>query len=351
MATTAPPAPNSEARPDTDPFLIPPEETIWVRYSPHHEAPLSFLGSGALHLLVLMVVGVSALLGIWWFKSQANPLPVSAVRMGGGGGSPTGKGDGPGFGTGGEDVAGPDNRDPSGDAVQRPPLDVEEMKQTKVEFADDPTAQRYIEEGNENLKKIARLNPDARNKMRDGLTPGKGQGGTGEGGGRGTGQGPGKGPGKGAGRELNQREKRMVRWTMVFETRSGEDYVEQLRDLGSIIAVPTGPGRAEYKFCDLTKFRGPRYEFADGDLSTMNRIWWQDDQPQAVRSLTAAMGWRGRADHFIAFMSPEVEEKLAKLEHNFKGLNEEQIHETRFRFVRGAGGKYDLKVISQTPNR
>src|SRR5438552_17688844 len=111
MATAAPPSSNSDARPADNDFLIPLEEPIFKRYSPHHEAPLSFVGSGAVHLLVLLVVGVSVLIGIWWLKSQAKPLPIDTIRMpGGGGGSPKGSGNGPGLGSGGEDVVADPNR-------------------------------------------------------------------------------------------------------------------------------------------------------------------------------------------------------------------------------------------------
>src|SRR5260370_26223702 len=104
MATTAPPANSADARTADNPFCIPPEETIWKRYSPHHEAPLSFVGSAATHLLVLGLIGAGVALAYWAFKSQAQPLPIDMVRMGGGGGSPTGHRDAPRTRLGGADV-------------------------------------------------------------------------------------------------------------------------------------------------------------------------------------------------------------------------------------------------------
>jgi hypothetical protein len=343
MATSAPPSNNSETKSADNEFLIPPEETLWKRYSPHHEAPLSMLGSGALHFVVLLIVIVSVLIGIWWLKSQAKPLPIETIRMpGGGGGSPKGSGNGPGIGAGGEDVAADPNHDPSGEALQRPQLDVEEAKQMKVEFRDDPAARRYIEEGNENLKKIARLDPDARNKLRDGVNPGKGQGGTGKDGGRGSGEGKGNGPGKGEGKMLNEREKRMLRWSMIFDTRSGQDYRDQLAGLGAIVAVPTPDGK-DYKMCDLSK---KPYQLVEEDLSKNDRIYWVDDKPQSVRSLLSAIGVNGYASHFVAFMPRELEEELARKELAFHGLTEDQIYETKFKVYR-EGGKYNVKVVDQ----
>ena len=75
--------------------------------------------------------------------------------------------------------------------------------------------------------------------MKDGLTPGKGQGGIGSGGGKGSGSGTGEGIGVGSGKsKLNDREKRMLRWHMRFTANSGQEYLDQLRGLGAILAVP-----------------------------------------------------------------------------------------------------------------
>ena len=32
----------------------------------------------------------------------------------------------------------------------------------------------------------------------------------------------------------------MLRWSMIFDTRTGMDYLNQLRGLGAILAIPTG---------------------------------------------------------------------------------------------------------------
>src|SRR4051794_7955099 len=104
MAMTTPLSNNSDVRPVDEPLRVPPDETIWKRYSPHHEAPLSFVGSVALHALVLGLLVVYGVLMFMWFKSQPKPLPIDTIRMpGGGGGDPKGKGDAPGVGTGGRE--------------------------------------------------------------------------------------------------------------------------------------------------------------------------------------------------------------------------------------------------------
>ena len=129
-----------------------------------------------------------------------------------------------------------------------------------------------------------------------------------------------------------------------LETRGGEDYLEQLRYLGAIIAVPSGPRPGDYQFCDLSKQPS---RFVEGDLAAIQRISWTDDNPASVRSLMAALGARGNPSHFIAFMPLELEAKLFQRELAFQGLREDQIFETKFKCVRGPGGKYDVRVIDQ----
>ena len=52
--------------------------------------------------------------------------------------------------------------------------------------------------------------------------------------------------------ELTQRQKRVLRWTMLFDTRDGDEYAEQLRALGAILAVP-GKDREYLVIRDLSK--------------------------------------------------------------------------------------------------
>lgn len=352
MATTTPSADTSDIRPDSDPLRVPPDDTIWKRYSPHHEAPLSFVGSAALHFVLLGLMVLYAIVLVAWFRSEPVALPIDTIHMGGGGGNPKGKGDAPGIGQAGpEDVVGDPKGDPTPsepDLVKRPPLTVNEQNATAAEFANDPTIQRYVTDGNnENLKKLARLPDDTRKQLRDGVNPGAGKGGVGEGGGQGTGQGTGRGSGQGNGKMLNKREERMLRWVIMFNTRNGEDYLNQLRDLGAIVAVPTGEGK-DYKLCYLTK--GPPYELVDEDLSSIKRIYWVDDKPASVRSLMGALGVRGLPSHFVAFMPPELELKLAQIEQSYQGWPEEKIYETKFECFKRSGSKnYDVRVVSQTP--
>src|SRR5437762_10529338 len=87
--TKAPPRPQP---------LQPPDERFWVKYSPHHELPISSLASIAWHTFaVVLVVLVAFVVSI----NRTNDMPIESVTLGGGGGSPQGIGPGSGVGSAG----------------------------------------------------------------------------------------------------------------------------------------------------------------------------------------------------------------------------------------------------------
>jgi hypothetical protein len=348
MSSNAP-AKESKALPAAKQQRVPPDETFWKRYSPHHEFPLSMLSSAVLHgvgLTLLMFVA----LGILFAFRNTHPLPVDPVRLdtGGGGGSKTGMGDGPGVGKGPEaenvDAKATDEQPSFGEDVKRPDLAQPQIEALKADFADKDV--RYIQESNAG-RALAKLDRDARNKLRDGLNPGKGEGGRGSGGGKDTGKDKGKGAGTGEGKaSLNQREKRMLRWSMSFDTRNGADYIKQLEALGAILAIPKPENPRDYYIVrDLSKRPA---ELLNEDLAQIQRIYWIDDKPHSVRAVMSTLGLQMTPSHFVAFMPEKLEAELADKELKFMGRKEEQIFETRFKVIR-KGGTYDVIVVSQAP--
>jgi hypothetical protein len=351
MATATPKKPAADR-----PVLVPPEEQFWKRYSPHHEFPLSSAGSVALHILAVAVLLLLALFIIpGWFKVDRS-LPVEPVRLeieGGGGGSPTGEGDRPGIGHGPEDV--PDKKETAREGDEKAP-DRPDLKKPapttpdKVEFND--ADKRYISErSTEVTRAFKNLDDFSRRRFRpDGMTPGKGKGGPGSGGGKdkgkGTGEGPGKGPGKAT---LSQREKRMLRWSMHFNTTNGFDYLRQLNGLGAILAIPVREvPRPHYRIVrDLT--RRPA-KLLNEDVSKIHRIYWIDDHPKSVLQVMNALGVNLRPSRFVAFMPEELEKKLFEMEKNHmenvlkQPYDEDRIFETHFKVVNDGGG-YRPEII------
>src|SRR6202035_5869068 len=70
-----------------DPRRGPPEESMWVHYSPHHEVPLSSTMYVGLHILVIVLLAlvgwVAYKLG---FGDETRPPAVTAVVVDSGGG-------------------------------------------------------------------------------------------------------------------------------------------------------------------------------------------------------------------------------------------------------------------------
>lgn len=341
---------------------IPPEDSIFVRYSPHYELPLSMTTSAAVHAIffALLVTGVFA--AIFFFAKKDEPPPFGGmVEIGGGGGNPQGEGEKAGIGN---PLAGP-RAEAGADKQQKPqPPDqpkveikfepVTVARESFPELKDDPRAEEVFASPTEALKKLEKLNSETRKKLMEGLSPGKGQGGTGRGGGKdtgaGTGTGKAQGPGKGG--IVNEHVKRALRWTMMFNTRDGRDYRKQLADLSrnmrekTIVAIPRPDGQ-------YLVFRNLAHEPPNGrteDIGDIKRIFWVDEKPESIMSLSEALGVRGQPPYLVVFFPEELENKLLRLELNYgnqRGRHtEDQIQETKFQIV-NRGGFYEPIVVGQ----
>ena len=137
----------------------------------------------------------------------------------------------------------------------------------------------------------------------------------------------------------------MLRWSMIFDTRSGQDYLNQLNSLGAFLGIPVGDGKS-YKIVRNLSQRPAK--LLDEDISKIQRIFWIDDRPESVLSIMQAIGYPNVPTHFVAFMPPELEQEMYELEKKFRGRSEDQIHETKFRAVLGRDKRYHPVVIEQT---
>ena len=87
MATkTTPPAAKSQQ---------PPDERFWVKYSPHHELPISSMASLTWHVLIGVVIVV---VGFIITRNRFADMPIETVAWGGGGGKLDGVGNASGLG-------------------------------------------------------------------------------------------------------------------------------------------------------------------------------------------------------------------------------------------------------------
>jgi hypothetical protein len=351
MAQTAPPSANQP--------LTPPDERFWQRYSPHSEFPLSGAASFGLHLLVFGLLALLAWFGAMLFGHASRSLPVEAVRLetGGGGGNPHGRGDGPGVGKAPEEAGSaeeaPDNPTPN-ETVKRPDLKLDAGARTPLKF--DREATRYIQQTDSDSARAFERLKDVTSKIRvpDGKAAGHGRGGTGSGGGSGdgTGTGTGNGRGEGAGK-LTQREKRMLRWSMLFNTNSAPDYLSQLQGLGAILAIPVREDASGIDYRLIRDLSARPAKLLNEDVKQIQRIYWIDDKPQSVMDVMAVLQvpLARPPSHFVAFMPDELEAQLLKLELAYfekkhKGRGEDDILSTKFRINRTARG-YVPEVIAQ----
>lgn len=335
-----------------NPNLVPPDEAFWQRYSPHAEFPLSGAGSLTLHLLLFGVLGLIAWLGAYLYGNSHRSLPVEAVRLdlGGGGGNPRGSGDGPNNGepveaSSNASEKGPSENAPSETEPRPKQINVAEGTRYQVKFDDDFFKETDTQAA-KNFQALSKVT--SRLRLSENKAPkasGYGQGGTGTGGGSGSGQGTGIGDGKGEGHgKLTKREKRMLRWTMLFRPQSPTDYVGQLRGLGAILAFPI-PGSNEYQVVRDLAVRPPKFTHeSEEDVKKLNRIFWFDNDPRSVAQVLNVLGLRLQTmpDYFIAFFPEEVEQKLhqreeAYLNKHYRGAGEDSIKETRFRLVERGG--------------
>jgi hypothetical protein len=66
-----------------EPLPTPPEERFWKRYSPHHEFPLSAVGSFALHFLGGGGLIAAALLLGAYVNAKRSPVPLQVAAIAG----------------------------------------------------------------------------------------------------------------------------------------------------------------------------------------------------------------------------------------------------------------------------
>lgn len=330
---------------------MPPEEEFWQRYSPHHEFPLSSATSIAVHGLILVLLALAG----WWLVrlGSARSAPLTDVPVfvepGGGAGGPGRGGEGLGGDQGGiqvEDV-GPGQQDP--DRAAEPPRNrlVPPAATPPIVPKDDGDLQRLVADGEQARIDLERITKKNREKLRQALRrDGRpGPGGPGSNGQDKAGDGTGPGP-LGTAKE---REERLGRWVMVFDTYSGDDYAHQLAGLGAFLGIPR-PDGDEVSYLVIRDLRARPATGKVEDLAEIRRVHWTDPKRESIAPLCLALGIRPIPDHVLAFFPEELERKLLRLELQYKALREDQIQETRFKIRKTADG-YEPVVIEQTAKK
>jgi hypothetical protein len=349
----------------------PPEEAFWQRYSPHHEFPLSTVTTAAVcGLAVALVFVASVVVGMSRHDERRKPAEMDVVEIAGGGGA-----EGPGPQGAGLDASGKEGKAENVSTHQTRRESPKEEKvaalknpvkalilklppDTRPEPKDTSSNDAIFAQLSEEAKKMeAKARQDVERAMqaagpKGSKNPGAG-GGTGGGAGKGSGvkQGPGSGTGA-TGRVLTKRQRRELRWRIDF-SGTGEEHLAKLKALHITLAIPTGQ---PYRFWVVDLTRTPLVGKI-ADLSQQkDKIKWFNTRQESLQALSVALrkhGLRlpGVPPYVVIFLPPAMEQEMIQLEHDYRGLEEDQIELTEFEIQRRPDGSFGPVVVAQRAKR
>jgi len=334
--------------------LRPPDERFWQRYSPHHEALLSGVGSLTVHGLV---VGIMILLGwaaLWARTSETQRPPNMDVLQlaegaeGGGEPAPLGQGE---ENTKQEAVAANSNPQSEHTTKEILPMDLPKTLVSPDAIADDPTPSQkddvgaFLETIGQEAKKVqaVKVKADKPAGRKDGQVGKKGLGGSG--GGTGTGIGKGKGPGKGGGGGTGQHKVYANRWNF-NPAGNGREQAEKLVAARMILVVPHPSG--PFVIRDLRRRPAPLIRENVAKLLD-GAVYWVSRAPAEVAKLAAELRLSAAPPFLIILVPEDREQQMAAAEAEYakmQGRPYDTITETWFDF-RLRNGIYEPVVISQ----
>ena len=321
----APPAP-----------LAPPDEEFWDRYNPHHEFPLSGVGSIALHVGVLALLAGLLLLAYRTTISDKSPVPMTTQMVMGDGSGADGKGGG-----GGEDKP-PENilTPPTLPSRPVPEAVVQQVEKDVKPFLPKVADSESLRpEDLPAVKRLQELNDDLRKKLLAGMNGNKGKG-PGDGSNN-TGV---EGPGASNKGDASSSSNRSVRWELIFKTENGGDFLRQLAAMKATLVLPQPADWKKNKaYRDIAVGKGSGEDF---DIDKMPGLHFVDDSADSAGRLARAMGLDFSPPYFIAFFPKEIEEELAAKEKAYRGRKESEIFSTKFKII-PRNGKPSIAVVDQ----
>lgn len=327
----------TDPRPPENDFQLP-EDSFQERYNARSEFPLATVLSVLLHV----VVGVIIVYGFFRLMNKSedrSSVPTRIIDVIGGD-DDSGEGM---AGSGGNNAQlAQENLNPLQafkEALPNPQA-LPEIKDTLRRDISvmDPTADP-LPITDENAAAYAL----AQKSLRDKLLGGGGKPGTGPNAGSGdTGA-----NGTGSGRGGDDTQARSFRWTLRFRTSSGRNYLDQVKSLGAVIAVPMPPN--EDKLLVIEDLDNPSRRHIADDAETAKLAGWlkfSDVRRETVRQVGEALNLEFTPTSFWAFFPKELEEGLARKERSYRNRRPDDIEETVFQVTIRAGG-YDILVVEQ----
>lgn len=326
-------APESKSPP---PPLAPPSEEFWDKYSPHHEFPLSSVGSIALHIGGVVLI----LLALWLLSrlaiSDKTPVPMRVMSLATDGDGQPGRGSGGGE-TRKEDV------DPVVQALPKREVPNAEIEKVVKDITPYLPKVPSVKDGlrPEDLptpKKIAGLDDATKKALMDGMSGQKGKG-------PGAGTGPGaEGTGGGNAADPSSSANRAVRWELNFKTADGRDYLAQLAAMKATLVIPQP---SDWKTNKVYRNLGAGQPVGEPfDMEKLPSLFFVDDDAGSATRLARSLGLDFSPPHFIAFFPKDIEEELAQKEREFRGRKESEIFSTTFKIL-VRDGRPTIVVIGQ----
>jgi hypothetical protein len=326
---------------------VAPDDRVWITYGRRRSLPISATTSIIIHVALIGAV----LLGAFTLFGRKPPMEVIEIEPifldgtpgGGAGGTDlaSGRGEPAARPVDATDVVASQHRLPVNSPNEIPPIPKVEPPAEPVSTESDIDTAQVVRDKLNNLPQVASVRP-----MLKGLLDGPpAKPGVGRGTGQGTGSGAGIGDGDGGAGRLSQKQKRQLRWTLLFSVRSAPDYLGQLSRMKAIIGVQY-PDKSIKLITNLSE-RPAKLESGGAP----DRIFWMDDNVDAVRSMARELAITPVPWRMIAFFPETLEDELLRKEKafgkRFGRESEDDFQETVFR-VDDHYGSIDISVVRQT---
>lgn len=322
--------------------MEPQQDVVWHKFTVRRAFPISSSLSVVLHLgvLTILVSGV-----ISWFGRSDHDLvefePVVVLGPPGGGGS-------------GEDERTSQGTTPrSVDQFQVVESDRRPVPRVSIRPEVEPTiaetAPSMVEVPDADLlagrfQKLTPL-PNFQATIRGLPDAPKGRGEVARGTGDDQGRGEGAGPGDGPGGRLTTKQKRQLRWHLIFNISNAADYLDQLHRMKAMVGLQLAD-RSIHMLTDLRK----RPAVLQKATQVPDRIFWMDDDPESIRTICEELQIPVSPIRVIAFFPEAIEEELLRKERaygrRFGRVQEDDFVETTFR-VTNDYGRIDISVVRQ----
>jgi hypothetical protein len=134
---------------------------------------------------------------------------------------------------------------------------------------------------------------------------------------------------------------------MRFNTKSGRDYLDQLKALGAVVMIPVPPKND--KMYILRDLGNPQVnQFAtDADIAEQStKIQFQDVRKASNEAIQEALRLPFTPVAFWAFFPKELEDTMSRLEVAYQNKRAEDIKETVYQVI-FTGGQPRLQVVKQ----